>query len=218
MSRFYETLCFVSILYVWHTSILYSYRMPKLWTATIDAHRQEVRDTIMETTAALVTKQGLHAVTMSQIAYETGIGRATLYKYFPDIEAILVSRHERHVADHLNLLTDVARRATDASERLHTVLEALALIVYGRAHHSGTEIAALVHRKEHIAKAEQRLRAFIENLLDDCRRARVVRSDVPAGELARYCLHALSAAGGLSSRAAVRRLVAITLRGLSATG
>jgi AcrR family transcriptional regulator len=37
---------------------------------------------------------------MSQIAAETGIGRATLYKYFPDVEAILVAWHERQVAEH----------------------------------------------------------------------------------------------------------------------
>jgi AcrR family transcriptional regulator len=43
----------------------------------------EVRDVIVETTAALVAEHGLRAVTMSQIAEDTGIGRATLYKYFP---------------------------------------------------------------------------------------------------------------------------------------
>ncbi|MBA2423836.1 MAG: TetR/AcrR family transcriptional regulator, partial [Actinobacteria bacterium] len=40
------------------------------------------------------------------------------------------------------------------------------------------------------------------------------RDDVSPDELASYCLHALSAAGGLSSRAAVRRLVTVTLAGL----
>ena len=52
--------------------------MPKLWSETIDAHRREVRDAILDTTAALVAEHGLRAVTMSQIAGQTGIGRATL--------------------------------------------------------------------------------------------------------------------------------------------
>lgn len=34
-------------------------------------------------------------MTMSRIAEEIGIGRATLYKYFPDVEAILLAWHER---------------------------------------------------------------------------------------------------------------------------
>jgi DNA-binding phage protein len=43
-----------------------------------------VRDAILETTATLVPKLGLANVMMSQIADETGIGRATLYKYFSE--------------------------------------------------------------------------------------------------------------------------------------
>jgi hypothetical protein len=40
------------------------------------------------------------------------------------------------------------------------------------------------------------------------------RDDVSPDELATYCLHALEAAGGLRSKAAVGRLVAVTLTGL----
>ncbi len=69
--------------------------MPKLWNETIEAHSRAVRDAILETTWALVAEHGLRSVTMSQIAEETGIGRATLYKYFPDVEAILLAWHER---------------------------------------------------------------------------------------------------------------------------
>jgi hypothetical protein len=41
-----------------------------------------------------------------------------------------------------------------------------------------------------------------------------VRDDVAPEELAGYCLHALAAAGGLSSADAVRRLVGLTLAGV----
>ena len=78
--------------------------MPKLWTETIEEHRRAVRDATLDTTAALVAERGLASVTMSQIAAETGIGRATLYKYFPDVEAILLAWHDRLIARHLRLL------------------------------------------------------------------------------------------------------------------
>lgn len=68
---------------------------------------------------------------MSQIAAETGIGRATLYKYFPDVEAILVAWHERHVARHLEHLTEVRDRTADPLQRLEAVLGAYALISHG---------------------------------------------------------------------------------------
>src|SRR5437762_13945137 len=41
-----------------------------------------------------MSQNGLRSVTISQIAKETGIGRATLCKYFPDVEAILVAWHD----------------------------------------------------------------------------------------------------------------------------
>ncbi len=54
-----------------------------------------MQDAALDATAALVAERGLRSVTMSQIAAQSGIGRATLYKYFPDVEAILLAWHER---------------------------------------------------------------------------------------------------------------------------
>jgi hypothetical protein len=41
-----------------------------------------------------------------------------------------------------------------------------------------------------------------------------VRDDVAPDELASYCVHALGGAGAQRSKAAVRRLVSVTLAGL----
>jgi AcrR family transcriptional regulator len=59
----------------------------------VETHRQEVREAILDATGSLVQSRGLLAVTMSDIAEATGIGRATLYKYFPDVETILSAWH-----------------------------------------------------------------------------------------------------------------------------
>src|SRR5438309_79428 len=128
--------------------------MPKLWNETIEAHRREVRDSILDTTATLVAERGLTSVTMSQIAEKTGIGRATLYKYFSDVEALLIAWHERQVTGHLEHLTHVRNQAGKAGERLEAVLEAFALISH---EHHGTELAALLHRGPHVARAQQQL-------------------------------------------------------------
>jgi len=185
--------------------------MPRLWTETNDAHRRAVRDATLDTTAALVAGHGLASVTMSRIAQETGIGRATLYKYFPDVEAILVAWHERQIAVHLKYLAEIRDRAGTPAERLEAVLEAYALI--SQKHH-GTELAALLHRGEHVVKAEQQLARFIRDLLVEGVKAGKIRNDVQPDELAAYCLHALTAAGRVRSQAAVRRLVTVILAGL----
>jgi AcrR family transcriptional regulator len=183
----------------------------KLWNQTIEEHRRAVREATLDTAAALLAEHGPRSVTMSQIAEETGIGRATLYKYFPDIEAILVAWHERHVAAHLEYLVEVRDHAGEAGERLEAVLEAYALIQH---EHHGTELAALLHRGKHVARAQDQLHHFIRALLTEDAETGYLRSDVAPDELASYCLHALGAASSLSSKAGVRRLVAVTLAGL----
>jgi AcrR family transcriptional regulator len=188
--------------------------VPRLWTKTIEAHRREVRDAILDTTVALVAEHGLRAVTMSLIAEETGIGRATLYKYFADVEAILGAWHERQITGHLEYLAEVRDREGDASERLESVLEAYALISHESRGHHDTELATLLHRGEQVPRAQQQVHDMIRILLTEAAEAGALRDDVPSAELANYCLHALKAAGSLPSKAAVRRLVMITVAGL----
>jgi AcrR family transcriptional regulator len=193
---------------------MYTGMVPRLWNETIEAHRAAVREAILENTWALVTEQGLRSVTMSQIAEETGIGRATLYKYFPDVEAILLAFHERQISGHLEYLAEVRDQAGDAGERLEAVLEAYALISHESRGQHDTELAALLHRDEQLARAQQQLRDMIRELLTEAARTGDLRDDVAPEELASYCLHALTAASSLRSKAAVRRLVTVTLDGL----
>jgi AcrR family transcriptional regulator len=188
--------------------------VPSRWTQTIDTHRNDVRNAIMDTTAALVAEQGLLSVTMSEIARKTGIGRATLYKYFPEVEAILFAWHERHITGHLQHLIEVRDHADDPGERLKAVFQAYALHAHGSRSHHDTELAALVHRGQHVARVEQQLNDFIRDLLAEAAKVSYIRDDVASAELASYCLHALSAARSLPSTAAVGRLVEITLAGL----
>ncbi|MFL5867510.1 MAG: TetR/AcrR family transcriptional regulator [Thermoleophilaceae bacterium] len=188
--------------------------MPKLWTETIEQHRREVRDAILETTAGLVAEQGLRSVTMSQIAEDTGIGRATLYKYFPDVEAILLAWHERQISVHLEYLAGLRDRARDAGEGLEAVLEAYALIAHESHGYHNNALAGFLHRGEQVARAQQQLRTMFRDLLTESVESGDVREDVAPDELASYCLHALGGASGLPSKAAVRRLVTVTLAGL----
>lgn len=185
--------------------------MPRLWNETIEAHRREVRDAILDTTAGLAVERGLASVTMSQIAADTGIGRATLYKYFADVEAILVAWHERQIAGHLDHLIEVRDSAGSPADRLEAVLDAYAVI--SQQQH-GTELAALLHRGPHLARAQHQLHGFVRDLVSEAVAAGEIRDDVPPGELASYCIHALAAAGSMPSRAAVQRLVLVTLSGL----
>ncbi len=188
--------------------------MPRLWNETIEAHRHAVRDATLDATEALVAERGLMSVTMSRIAEKTGIGRATLYKYFPDVESILVAWHERQVGRHLGQLAEARDRSADPARRLEDVLEAYASITHEMRERHDSELAALLHRDPHVAHAQHHLRAMIQELLTDAAAAGAVRDDTKPDELADYCLHALRAARAATSPEAVRRLVMVTMAGL----
>ncbi len=193
--------------------------VPKLWTDTIEGHRHEVRAAILDATWELAAYHGPLSVTMSQVAQAAGIGRATLYKYFPDVEAILQAWHERQITRHLRQLAEVRDRPTDAGDRLEAVLQTYAGIMHQRARH-GADLGTLLHRTHAggpAAEAQQQLHDMIRDLLAEGARTGDVRDDIAPAELATYCLHALAAAGGLPSEDAVRRLVVLTLAGVRAT-
>ena len=175
--------------------------MPKLWNDSIASHREAVRTAVLDATAAVVAERGLTGVTMAEVAQRSAIGRATLYKYFADVDAILTAWHQRQVADHLRQLDETWQR----TRRIEDVLQAYAFICH---EHPPSEPAASLHRSAHVDHAREHLVAFIAERLGD------VRDDVPPKELATYCLHALQAAGAVPSKAAVRRLVGVTVDGL----
>lgn len=184
--------------------------MPKLWTETIVGHRAAVRKAALDAVGALVLQGGLTAVTMSQVAEEAGIGRATLYKYFPDAESVVTAWHERQISDHLSRLVN-AREHAGSGQTLGAVLTAYAFMMH---HRSDGDFAPLLHSGVHVAEAREKLVRFVEGVLIEASDAGEVRADVPPEELAAYCIQALAAASSLRSGAAVQRLVTVTLDGL----
>ncbi|WP_328463469.1 TetR/AcrR family transcriptional regulator [Actinoplanes sp. NBC_00393] len=195
--------------------------MPKLWNSTVEQHRHTVYAAILDATAALIAEHGL-AVNMSQIAAHVGIGRATLYKYFPDVQAIVAAWHERQVTEHLDQLAAVAADSGDPGERLYTVLATYLRLSTtgthaGRGGHVGaaaTQVAMTLHRASHMPAAHQRLHELVTAVITDAADAGAVRTDVPSGELAVFCLHALAAAAVLPQADSRERLLEVTWAGL----
>src|SRR5215212_1646632 len=152
--------------------------VPKLWTDTIEAHRRDVRQAIMDTTWQLVIDHGLLAVTMSRIAEQAGIGRATLYKYFPDVESILFARHNDHVAQHLAQLAGLRDTAGGAAQALEAVLTGYAGICQHRRQQGADDLVALLHRGAEAAQAQQQPTDLVQDVLIAAARDGAVRTDV----------------------------------------
>jgi AcrR family transcriptional regulator len=199
-----------------HGGEVYGDRVPRLWNATIDEHRRTVHAAILDAAAALTAQHGLAGVTMSQIAAEVGIGRATLYNYFPDVEAIVLAWHERQVTGPLEQLRAVASSTTDPAERLRLVLRTYADLSAGRHQHS-VEFAVPLHRAVHMHHARRELHGLLTEVIRAAAEVHAARTDMPAGELATFSLHALAAGGELPTKKARERLVTLTLAALGST-
>lgn len=177
----------------------------------VDRQREAVRRAILEAVAQQAAERGVGALTMSGIADHAGIGRATLYRYFPDLDSVLVAWHEDHIRRHLAELTRGAARSGTAAQRIESALDAYALMSLGQ---DASDVAAALHRGHHAVAVQQQLIAFLTDLITDGVAEGAVRDDIPPPELALYCLGALGAVPATRSRAAARRLVTVTLSGL----
>lgn len=182
--------------------------MPKLWNETIEAHRDAVRSAVLDAAARLIAGQGVSGVTMSAIAQGAGIGRATLYKYFPDVESIMLAWHERQIQAHLDELLHIKARSAGARQQLEAVLHAYAFL--SRSGRNNADSVHL-HRGAHTGQAHRHLTGFLAEILQEGADSGVFRADVSPSELAAFCLHALGAAEGLASHEAVIRLVKVTM-------
>ncbi|WP_433731667.1 hypothetical protein ACQP0C_06955 [Nocardia sp. CA-129566] len=111
--------------------------------------------------------------------------------------------------------TDATNSSRDRSvgERLVAVLTAYAHITW-QTHSHDREVVRFLHPDEQIANAQEQLRGMIRQLIEEGAEAGELRDDVPADELANYCLHALGGAAELTAEAAVTRLVSVTAIGL----
>ncbi|WP_454860945.1 TetR/AcrR family transcriptional regulator [Promicromonospora soli] len=188
--------------------------MPKLWEESIDEHRRSVRDAITAAAWQLAEEHGPLSLTMSQVAAAAGIGRATLYKYFADIESILVAHHARHVEEHLQDLEDLRGESQPPGARLVAVANAYASICFHRGRHSSAGISALVHRGPEVADAEHRLHSVFAGLIAEAVTDGLVRTDLGPDELAAYCRHGLEASSQAEDLDGVARLTRVVLDGL----
>ena len=188
--------------------------VPRLWNETIEAHRRDVRDAIVDATWRLVTEDGLRSATMSGIAERAGVGRATLYKYFPDVESILVAWHQDRIGSHLDHLTGLAQGAGPAHDRLRAVLEAYALTSHRTGRHAA-ELVANLHRDHTVVRARTQVLDLLTTLVSAAADAGDVRGDVDPAELALFGLHALAAAAHVTDGSAVDRLVGVVLDALA---
>lgn len=180
------------------------------WDRTVDEHRNAQREEIANTAWSLAQQHGPFAITMSQVAVAAGVSRPTLYKYFPDVESMLVAHHRSHVAAHVAELVEIVAGPGVPHERLARLVRAYASICHQRARHGSSEVDRLVHSPFELDAAESQL---VELFARAIREAHTGRDDLAPTVLAAYCVRALATAADVPATEvpAVAELVLDTL-------
>ncbi|MCC3318387.1 hypothetical protein [Nocardia africana] len=109
--------------------------MPKLWDDTIDAHRAQSAQCGARCCRRTGVRAGASVGDHGADRRTAGIGRATLYKYFPDVETILRTWHAQRIDTHIAELVRVLDGAGSPSARLQAVLTAYAGIAHQTRSH-----------------------------------------------------------------------------------
>jgi AcrR family transcriptional regulator len=152
---------------------LHQERQPALRS---DAERNRAR--ILEVARTALT--GSREVTLNSIARQAGVGQGTLYRHFPNREALLLAVYRYDVRELIE--------AAPALLATHPPLEALRLWLdrlgsYGRIKQGVADAVAAATRADLSSEYYGEVTGAITALLDAGKQAGAVRPDVDAGEV-----------------------------------
>ena len=174
------------------------------------ALRERVATAIVEAAAGVLAERGDQA-SMSDVAAAAGVARATVYRYFPNREALLEALGRvalEDIGDRLAAarLDEVA--VTDALERA-----VRALVTVG----DGFVVVARDRGRPANAAFDERIAAPVRDLLARGQREGTIREDVPAAWLAEalfgVVVNAIGSAPRLGTEDAIAAIASVFLDG-----
>ncbi len=196
------------------------------WDDTVTEHRDRRRQSIIDATMSLVAERGMADVSMAEVAKAAGIGRATLYRYFPGVEEIVAERVLGTVRTHHATLESAIAEQDDPIDAISAAL--LILLEFFATDGHRTESARVnpdqfspeVGRAVHDAFAQ--LHGLLTRLVVDAQRAGSLRADVDAEFSAQLLYQMLSVGrsavvqGRLDAPEALERIMSQFLHGAGA--
>jgi AcrR family transcriptional regulator len=135
-------------------------------------------EAIASAALSLVVERGAPALSMAAVAAAAGVSRQTLYRYYRDLDAVLIgiadliAAHDRDLDAHVRAQDDTTAR-----------LDALVTAVVGTAGH-GDDVAAAIgaalppEGREVLARHEARIEQLLVSILAEGRNDGTFRTDV----------------------------------------
>ncbi|GAK05145.1 transcriptional regulator, TetR family [Geomicrobium sp. JCM 19037] len=84
-------------------------------------------ESIVQTAEQLFLEKGLERVQMQEIADFEGVGIATLFRYFPKKDRLIVAVAIYNLEKHIHSFTEIVNKSTTAFERLQEIFDLLTI-------------------------------------------------------------------------------------------
>lgn len=107
--------------------------MPKISAPTLEQHRAETIDRLLDAWSELVMGRGYATVSLADVAAQAGLARTAIYNYFPDRESLLFAWTEREVRRAIAILEQEIAEAPTYAEKLRAFVR-LQLHDFARRH------------------------------------------------------------------------------------
>jgi AcrR family transcriptional regulator len=189
----------------------------------VGEHKAAQRDHILSAALDLLRERGMATLTMSAIAQRAGISRATLYHYFPDVDALLSAWVGREIEASVAAMLASAARFADPLERIEHLVAAQAAAFESQDHrlsaeHFESEAGSPSVRRE-VATRMAPLRRLLTDTIAEAGRDGRLRAEVDPALSADLLLGMLGAArrhivsGDLTAAEAVAAVMGLLREG-----
>lgn len=174
-----------------------------------DARRN--RHKVISAAQAVFSEHGPHA-RMEEVAEKAGVAVGTLYRHFPNKEALLEALVAERLGQVVEVATDVLHRDVEPWEAFSRVMRSLTGIAY--EDRAFAHVVPLLRAEGELGEAKRTLGALLKELVYKAQEAGEMRPDVSAGDLPPLFMGMVLATPQGFSPARQERYVQIILDGL----
>lgn len=193
-----------------------------LWRGALSDHRSRTAERIALVAVGIIDRDGIAGLTMSRLADEAGISRQTLYKYYPDVDAVLEGIAAVGGAGVAELARMVEAEADPRQALYVFVTSVLAAAAAGHPSPMALAAAVPVSSREVMRAHEEAAEAIVIGIIRRGKAGGAFRADVDPqldGRFvyrATFAAHELAAERGADADAVTRHVTDDLLRMLGA--
>ena len=142
--------------------------VPKISAKTLELHRAETIDRLIDSFGRLVRERGYEEVSLADVAQDVGLARTAIYNYFPDRESFLFAWTDREVARAMEGIERQVDAAPTSAEKLRVFVRLQLLDFASRHLPPGQEVIQFLKPEtygrfmQHIEPIERILRGVLD--------------------------------------------------------